>query len=81
MSDLKESVIASIERLLHDMQTPNYRNGSRAAGIEPERLAAEAIYGMIFSRIVEPIDRSLQVPAAEYVPAIGDVFIHIDRYK
>lgn len=31
--------------------------------------------------LIERIDQTLRVPAAEYVPAIGDVFTLIDQFK
>ncbi len=31
--------------------------------------------------LIERIDHTLRVPAAEYVPAIGDVFALIDEFK
>lgn len=30
-------------------------------------------------KVIQQIDQTLRVPAAEYVPAIGDVFTIIDR--
>lgn len=32
-------------------------------------------------RVLDEIDQTLRVPAAEYVPAISDVFTIIDRVK
>lgn len=34
-----------------------------------------------YAELIDLIDRTLRVAAAEYVPAIGDVFTLIDRFK
>lgn len=45
---------------------------------ERDRLAARC---KAMEEVVERIDQTLRVPAAEYVPAIGDVFTIIDEWR
>jgi hypothetical protein len=52
-ADLKESLILSIEALLREMQTENYRKGAQVAGVTPERLTAEFIVGL-FTKDITP---------------------------
>lgn len=58
----------------------------RALCASHERLRKELSGAEIVARerlvgVLDEIDRTLRVPAAEYVPAFGDVFAIIDRTK
>ena len=61
------------------------RSDTRMLILSHERLRAELSGATILldelTAAIRQIDQMLRVPAAEYVPAIGDVFALIDKLK